>query len=50
MLRQPPSYTGKNESMARLRKEHGIMATRVGVEHRQTAGWLTENPMHLPGS
>jgi NAD(P)-dependent dehydrogenase (short-subunit alcohol dehydrogenase family) len=48
MLQQPPSYTGRNESMARLRAEHGIMATRVGVEHRPTAGFVTENPMQLP--
>ena len=50
MLEQPPSYTGRNESMARLREEHGIMASRVGRAHRQTAGWLTENPMQLPPS
>jgi NAD(P)-dependent dehydrogenase (short-subunit alcohol dehydrogenase family) len=48
MLEQPPSYTGHNESMARLRKEHGIMASRVGRAHRQTQGFLTENPMRLP--
>ena len=50
MLEQPPSYTGRNESMARLRDEHGIMASRVGRSHRQAAGWLTENPMQLPPS
>jgi NAD(P)-dependent dehydrogenase (short-subunit alcohol dehydrogenase family) len=50
MLEQPPSYTGRNESMARLREEHGIMKSRVGRPHRQTQGFLTENPMHLPGS
>jgi NAD(P)-dependent dehydrogenase (short-subunit alcohol dehydrogenase family) len=48
MLEQPPSYTGRNESMARLREEHGIMASRVGRAHRQTQGFLTENPMRLP--
>jgi NAD(P)-dependent dehydrogenase (short-subunit alcohol dehydrogenase family) len=50
MVRQPASYTGHNESMARLRDEHGIMASRVDVPHRQMAGFLTENPMHLPGA
>jgi NAD(P)-dependent dehydrogenase (short-subunit alcohol dehydrogenase family) len=30
MLRQPPSYTGHNVSMAALRAEQGIMAPRVG--------------------
>jgi citronellol/citronellal dehydrogenase len=29
MLRQPPSYTGHNISMAALRDEQGIMASRV---------------------
>jgi citronellol/citronellal dehydrogenase len=29
MLRQPPSYTGHNVSMAALRDEQGIMASRV---------------------
>jgi citronellol/citronellal dehydrogenase len=29
MLRQPPSYTGNNVSMAALRDEQGIMASRV---------------------
>src|SRR5215470_8320841 len=28
MLEQPPSYTGHNAGMARLRDEHGIMASR----------------------
>ena len=48
MLSQPPSYTGRNESMARLREEHGIMPTRVGRAYRQTPGSVTENPMRLP--
>jgi len=47
MLEQPSSYTGRNESMNRLREEHGIMPTRVGRAHTQTPGWLTENPMQL---
>jgi len=49
MLRQPASYTGRNESMARLRDEHGIMASRVGRAHRQASGFVTENPMQLDG-
>jgi citronellol/citronellal dehydrogenase len=49
MLGQPPSYTGRNESMARLREEHGIMPTQVGRAHRQAAGFQTENPMPMPG-
>jgi len=48
MLEQPPSYTGHNAGMATLRHEHGIMATRVGREHRQMPGIVTENPMQLP--
>jgi citronellol/citronellal dehydrogenase len=47
MLEQPSSYTGRNESMARLREEHGIMPTRVGRAHNQASGFLTENPMQL---
>jgi NAD(P)-dependent dehydrogenase (short-subunit alcohol dehydrogenase family) len=48
MLGQPASYTGNNAGMAALRAEHGIMPSRVGVEHRQAPGLLTENPMRLP--
>lgn len=47
MLRQPPSYTGRNESMARLAADHGIMATRVGRRPDPTPGTVTENPMQL---
>jgi NAD(P)-dependent dehydrogenase (short-subunit alcohol dehydrogenase family) len=50
MVGQPSSYTGRNESMARLRDEHRIMPSRVGHPHRQSMGFLTENPMHLPGA
>ena len=48
MLQQPASYTGHNESMARLREEHGIMPTRVGGAHRQSHDVVTENPMRMP--
>jgi NAD(P)-dependent dehydrogenase (short-subunit alcohol dehydrogenase family) len=47
MLRQPASYTGRNESMARLRAEHGIMASKVGRPARTAPGIVTENPMQL---
>jgi len=47
MARQPSTYTGRNESMARLQREHGIMASRVGRPHQQNPGFLTENPMQL---
>jgi NAD(P)-dependent dehydrogenase (short-subunit alcohol dehydrogenase family) len=47
MLRQPASYTGRNESMARLASEHGIMASRVGRPAEQASGAVTENPMQL---
>ena len=50
MVRQPVEYTGRNESMARLRTEHGIMASRSGRAYHETLGFLTENPMHLPGA
>jgi hypothetical protein len=35
MIEQPPSYTGHNAGMARLRKEHGIMASRAERPHTQ---------------
>ncbi len=50
MVEQPPTYTGRNESMARLREEHGIMPSRVPRSHGQAPGFVTENPMRLPGS
>jgi hypothetical protein len=34
MLEQPASYTGHNEGMARLRAEHGIMASRSARPYR----------------
>ena len=46
-LRQPPSYTGRNDSMARLRDEHGIMRSRVEHPARPGGGMVTENPMQL---
>ena len=48
MVGQPASYTGRNESMARLRDEHGIMPSRVGRSFRGAPGFVTENPMRLP--
>ena len=35
MLEQPPSYTGHNVGMARLRAEPGIMASRAQRPHAQ---------------
>jgi NAD(P)-dependent dehydrogenase (short-subunit alcohol dehydrogenase family) len=47
MLQQPASYTGRNESMARLATEHGIMASRVVTTRGEVPGVVTENPMQL---
>jgi NAD(P)-dependent dehydrogenase (short-subunit alcohol dehydrogenase family) len=47
MVRQPASYTGRNESMSRLRDEHGIMASQVAHPARPGAEIVTENPMQL---
>lgn len=47
MLRRPWPYTGRNEGMNRLREEHGIMATRVGVPHRQMEGLVVDTPLQL---
>jgi citronellol/citronellal dehydrogenase len=44
MLRQPPDYTGHNIGMARLREEHGIMASRASRAHVQPAA-STESPL-----
>jgi citronellol/citronellal dehydrogenase len=44
MLRQPPSYTGHLAGMAKLREEHGIMASRAERPHTQAAGMVTEVP------
>jgi NAD(P)-dependent dehydrogenase (short-subunit alcohol dehydrogenase family) len=49
MLRQPASYTGRNESMARLAAEHGIMASQVGRVAGAATRAVTENPMQLDG-
>jgi NAD(P)-dependent dehydrogenase (short-subunit alcohol dehydrogenase family) len=42
MLEQPPSYTGHNAGMARLRTEHGIMSSRAERPYTQAAGLVTE--------
>jgi citronellol/citronellal dehydrogenase len=42
MLEQPPAYTGQNVGMARLREEHGIMASRAERPHRQQAQIVTD--------
>lgn len=47
-LSQPPSYTGHNDGMARLRAEHGIMASKVQRPARPGGSVVTENPMRLP--
>ncbi len=47
MVRQPASFTGRNESMARMRDEHGIMASQVARRASPGPGAVTENPMQL---
>ncbi len=42
MLEQPSSYSGHNVGMARLREEHGIMASRADRPHRQQPAIVTE--------
>jgi NAD(P)-dependent dehydrogenase (short-subunit alcohol dehydrogenase family) len=42
MLEQPASYTGHNAGMARLRAEHGIMASQTKRAHRALEGVVTE--------
>jgi NAD(P)-dependent dehydrogenase (short-subunit alcohol dehydrogenase family) len=45
MLRQGAAYTGHNEGMARLRADHGIMATRADRVHHQAATMVTDSPL-----
>lgn len=42
MLEQPPSYTGHNAGMARLREEHGIMASRAARPFTSQQSLVTE--------
>ncbi len=42
MLEQPPSYSGRNEGMAALRREHGIMPSRASRPHTQQPALVTE--------
>jgi citronellol/citronellal dehydrogenase len=44
MLDQPASYTAHNVGMAKLRADHGIMASQATRPHTQAAGMVTESP------
>ena len=48
MLRQPPEFTGRNEGMAALRDEHGIMRSASTHAHRGGEWMNRVNPMPLP--
>ena len=48
MLEQPPSYTGQNVGMARLREEQGIMASRSERPHTQQGRVVTETHLQPP--
>jgi len=45
MLRQNPEYTGHNAGMARLRADHGIMASRAERAHTQATTMVTDSPL-----
>ena len=45
MLRQGPEYTGHNDGMARLRADHGIMASRAERAHTQAPTMVTHSPL-----
>jgi NAD(P)-dependent dehydrogenase (short-subunit alcohol dehydrogenase family) len=45
MLGRPPDWTGHNVGMARLRAEHGIMASRAARPHEQAATMNTDRPI-----
>ncbi len=48
MLSQPPSYTGNNVGMARLREEQGIMASRADRPHAQQSALVTDTHLRPP--
>ena len=48
LLRQPPSYTGRNVGMAALRAEHGIMASRSERAHHPSDAMVYDTPLQLP--
>jgi NAD(P)-dependent dehydrogenase (short-subunit alcohol dehydrogenase family) len=50
MLEQPPSYTGHNVGMARLRADAGIMASRSERRHTQQGRVVTETHLQGPPS
>ncbi len=45
MLRRPPEYTGHNAGMAKLRAEHGIMASRAVRRHAPVGAVVRESPL-----
>jgi NAD(P)-dependent dehydrogenase (short-subunit alcohol dehydrogenase family) len=47
MVGRPGSYTGHNDGMARLRADHGIMASRASRPHVQSAA-VTETHLQPP--
>jgi citronellol/citronellal dehydrogenase len=47
MIGRPQSYTGHNDGMARLRADHGIMASRASRPHTQSA-FVTETHLQPP--
>ena len=48
MLEQPPSYTGHNVGMARLRTEAGIMASRAQRPHAMQSALVTDTHLRPP--
>jgi len=48
MLEQPPTYTGHNVGMARLRADEGIMASRSERPHTQQGRVVTETHLRPP--
>jgi citronellol/citronellal dehydrogenase len=53
MLEQPASYTGNNVGMARLRADHGIMASKSARPYRSQLAMVTEThllPVQARGS
>jgi citronellol/citronellal dehydrogenase len=48
MLRQPPSYTGRQEGMAALRDREGIMASRVSAPPHPGPAFTTETALRPP--
>ena len=50
VIEQPATRTGRNDGMAALRAEHGIMASRAARPHTQSPDLVTRTHLRPPGA